>query len=266
MPVPELPGVEARRKYLERTSLDRQIERVKVLDKRVLFDTTPAQLTKGLKGATFTEADRRGKYLLVRTDSGVILLMHFGMTGSLLFQEQGREPPRFDRVEFHLRAKSVLCFIDQRLFGKIGLYPTDDPREIPEITRLGPEPLERAFTYRKFNQIVRSRNTTIHQLLMDQELIAGIGNIYSDEITYQAGVRPDRRTSSLSDKEIRMLYDKLKWVLRRAVDLDAELDGHADLFLIPNRKRDGECPRTHRKLEKKTIGGRTSYFCPTCQK
>jgi formamidopyrimidine-DNA glycosylase len=264
--VPELPEVEARRKYLQSTSLGRRIERVKVLDKRVLHDTTPARLTGRLKGATFTEAGRRGKYLLVHTDCGEILMMHFGMTGSLLFEKKSAEPPRFDRVEFHLQPDSVLYFIDQRLFGKIALYPTDDPRAIPEVARLGPEPLDRAFTYRKFSEIVRSRNTTIHQLLMDQELIAGIGNLYSDEITYQAGVRPDRKTSSLSDKETRRLYDKMKWVLRRSVELDAELDEHADRFLIPNRKRDGECPRTHQKLEKKTIGGRTSYYCPTCQK
>jgi len=264
--VPELPEVEARKNYLERTSLGRKIESVKVQDLRILEDTTPIQLTKRLKGATFTEAGRRGKYLLVRTDIDGILLMHFGMTGSLLFEEESGKAPRFDRVEFHFKPKSVLYFIDQRLFGKIALYRTDDPLKIPEIAKLGPEPLGRAFTHKKFSEIVHSHNTTIHQLLMDQELIAGIGNIYSDEITYQAGVRPDRRTSSLTEKEIRRLYDKMKWVLRRAVELDAELDDHADRFLIPNRKRDGQCPKTQHKLVKKTIGGRSSYYCPTCQK
>jgi formamidopyrimidine-DNA glycosylase len=254
--VPELPEVEARKDYLEKTSLGRKITGVKVLDGRILEDTTPARLGRLLKGASFAEACRRGKYLMVRTDTGGILLMHFGMTGSLMF----------NRVEFHLRPDSVLYFIDQRLFGKIAFHPGGDPQQIPEIARLGPEPLNRTFTYRRFDQIVRSHNTTIHQLLMEQQLIAGIGNIYSDEITYQAGVRPDRRTSHLAENEVRRLYDKMKWVLRRAVELGAELDGEADMFLIPNRKRDGRCPRKHHGLEKKTIGGRTSYYCPTCQK
>jgi formamidopyrimidine-DNA glycosylase len=264
--VPELPEVEARKNYLQRTSLGLKIESVKVLDKRILVNTTPAQLANRLKGAAFTEVDRRGKYLLVGTDTGGILLMHFGMTGSLLFDEKGGEPPRFDRVEFRFRPKRVLYFIDQRLFGKIALYPTSDRHKVAEIADLGPEPLDRSFTYRRFSDIVRSHNTTIHQLLMDQGLIAGIGNIYSDEITYQAGVRPDKRTSKLTDEEIRRLYDKMKRVLRRAVQLDAELDDQADRFLIPNRNKDGECPGTHHRLEKKTIGGRTSYYCPICQK
>jgi formamidopyrimidine-DNA glycosylase len=101
---------------------------------------------------------------------------------------------------------------------------------------------------------------------MDQELIAGIGNIFSDEITFQAGVRPDRKVKDLSDDEMKRIYEEMKRVLRRAIELGAELDEHADEFLIPHRGRNGECPRGHGKLVKKTIGGRSSYFCPACQK
>lgn len=264
--MPELPEVETMKRYLERTSLGRVIERVSVLDRRVLEDTTPTALGRGLKGATFKDAGRRAKYLLVHTDRGSILMMHFGMTGDILFTERGEPKPRFGKVEFHFEGGSCLHFIDIRLFGKVALYHTSDESTIPPIARLGPEPLSRAFTFKKFEAIVRGHRTTIHQLLMDQGLIAGIGNLYSDEITHQAGVRPYRSTSSLSDNEVRRLYDKMKWVLRRAIELDAELEDHADVFLIPNRGRDGRCPKTNDKLLKKTIGGRSSYYCPVCQK
>jgi formamidopyrimidine-DNA glycosylase len=264
--LPELPDVEVRRLYLERTSLGRPIKRVAVLDERVLSGITPASLGKGLKGATLLEAKRRGKYILVPTDRGNTLLLHFGMSGELLLNKKGEPEPRWSRVDFYFSDDTCLHYINMRLIGKVALYHTTDESEIPDIAKLGPEPLERNFTYEKFRDIIRSHETTIHQVLMDQGLIAGIGNIYSDEITYQAGVRPDRKVKDLSDDETRRIYKEMKRVLRRAIELDAELDDHADEFLIPHRGRNGECPRGHGKLARKTIGGRSSYFCPACQK
>lgn len=263
--MPELPEVEARKRYLEKTSLARTIDRVSVMDRRILEDTTPSALGRALRGARFESAARRAKYLLVRTDRESTLLIHFGMTGDLFFRQRGEPKPEFSKVEFYFDGGSCLHFTDIRLFGKIAIYDTIDWALISDIAKLGPEPLSRGFTFSKFRDIVKGRRITIHQLLMDQGLIAGIGNLYSDEITFQAGVRPDRRASSLSDAEIRKLYDMTKWLLRRAVQLDAELDDQADVFLLPNRGRDGKCPATHDKLVKKTIGGRTSYYCPACQ-
>lgn len=264
--MPELPDVEVRRLYVERTSLGRPIERVAVLDRRVLSGVTPASLGKGLKSATLLEAKRRGKYVLMPTDKESTLLLHFGMSGELLLTGKGEEKPRWGRVEFYFKDDTCLHYINMRLIGKVALYPTTIESEIPDIAKLGPEPLEQSFTFKKFRDIVSGRETTIHQVLMDQELLAGIGNIYSDEITFQAGVRPDRKVKDLTDDELRRIYRQVKRVLRRAIALGAKLDDHADEFLIPNRVRNGECPRGHGKLVKKSIGGRSSYFCPVCQK
>jgi len=266
MTMPELPEVEMKTRYLESTSLDMPIEKVSVRDPRVLDGVTPAGLARGLKGTRLSCARRRAKYILAGTDSGATLLLHFGMTGDLYFRSRGMRKPGYSRVEFHFEGGGCLHFIDTRLFGKVAFYRTTDEKEMPLIARLGPEPLGRSFKRGDFERIVRGHRTTIHQLLMDQELIAGIGNIYSDEITYQAGVLPYRRTDTLTDEEVRALYDKIKWVLRRAVNLNAELDGHAHVFLIPNRVKGGLCPRTREPLIRKTIGGRTSYYCPTCQR
>jgi formamidopyrimidine-DNA glycosylase len=264
--MPELPDVEARKKYLQRTSLGKPIARVAVTDARVLGDVTAAALARGLKGARFIEATRRGKYLLVLTSRNSTLMMHFGMSGELFYRKKGGAKPRWSRVEYYFESGDCLHYVNMRLIGKVDLFDTADVQAIPDIAKLGPEPLSRGFTFEKFKGIVAGHETTIHQLLMDQELIAGIGNEFSDEITYQAGVRPDRGTSSLTGSEVRALYDKMKWTLRRAIELDADLDGHPDVFLIPNRVKNGECPRRNAKLVKKTIAGRSSYYCPVCQK
>ena len=191
--------------------------------------------------------------------------MHFGMTGDVAFHKRGEDESKYTKAEFRFAGGGALDFSDPRMFGRIALYDTTDEKEIPDVRDLGPEPLDRSFTCKKFSSIVRSHNTTIHQLLMEQNLIAGIGNIYSDEITYQARVLPYRKTPDLSDAEVRRLYDKMKWSLREAIKLDAELDGHEDRFLIPNRGKGGKCPHGH-QLTSRTIGGRTSWFCTEEQK
>lgn len=263
--VPELPDVEVKGKYIARTSVGRPILGVSAKKTRILDNVTPASLARALKGTQFTGVKRRGKYLLIGTGAGDTLLMHFGMTGDVVFLEKGETEPKFDKAAFVFNDGTSLHFTDIRMFGRLALYHTLEGSEIPAIARLGPEPLDRSFTFAKFAAIASSHRTTIHQVLMDQELIAGIGNIYSDEITYQAGVLPDRRADSLSDDELRRVYDKMKWTLRRAIALDADVYSRPDVFLIPHRDKKGVCPHGH-PLESRTIGGRTSYYCPVEQR
>jgi len=264
--MPELPDVEVRRRYFEATSLGQPVARVSVHDARALEGVTAAALGRGLRGTRFVSTARRGKYLLAATDRDSTLLLHFGMGGELVYTRKGEARPKWSRVEFHFGGGDRLHYIDLRLFGKVALHPTTDLSEIPDIAKLGPEPLDRSFTYKRFEEAVAGRRTTVHQVLMDQELIAGIGNIFSDEITYQAGVRPDRPVGDLSAEEMRRIYDRMKWTLRRAIELDADLDTHPERFLIPHREKDGVCPRGNARLVRKTIGGRSSYFCPICQR
>lgn len=263
--MPELPEVEVKRRYLEGNSLYKPVIRVAVPDARVLENVTPSTLGRGLKRASFALARRRGKYILLPTDNGRTLLVHFGMTGDVFLRERGHKGPEWSRVEFHFRDGSCLYYTSKRLLGKIALFPTTDDNDIPDIARLGPEPFSRGFTFKRFQAIVSPRGSAIHSVLMNQELIAGIGNIYSDEITFQAGVRPDRKASSLSPERLRRVFDSMKRVLRQAIRLDADLDDYPDDFIIPHRKRGGRCPRCGGALTKKTIGGRSSYFCPACQ-
>lgn len=264
--MPELPEVETKRRYIEKTSLNKQINSVKVIDDRILRDISPATLKKSLKGTSFLKTSRRGKYLLLKTSVGTTLLMHFGMSGDVVYASSGELQPKWTRVTFCFKDGSALNYTSKRMLGKISLYNTDNPSEIPDISRLGLEPLERSMTFRVFSEIIKSRNTTVHQVLMQQELIAGIGNIYSDEIAFQAGILPYRKTIDLREVELRALFDKMKWVLKKAVDLDDDLDNMGKLFIIPNRVKGGTCPHGHGELSHRTIGGRTSYYCRKCQK
>lgn len=263
--MPELPEVEVKRQYIDRTSLGLTIAGVHVHDDRVLDSISPSLLGESLHRLEFTKTRRRGKYILLSTSVDKTLLVHFGMSGDIFFTKKSEPQPKWTRVVFDFDNGASLNYTSMRLFGKISLYGTTQESEIPDIAKLGPEPLGKAMNKKTFEAIITSHNTTIHQLLMEQELIAGIGNIYSDEITYQAGILPFRKTGELADSEIGSLFDRMKWVLRTAIKLNADLDGKADKFIIPNRKKGGCCPRGHGALLKKTIGGRTSYYCPVCQ-
>ena len=263
--MPELPEVEVIRRYLEGNSLEKPVTRVAVPDTRVLDNVTPSSLGRGLKRASFVAAHRRGKYILLPTDNEKTLLVHFGMTGDVVFRERGSERPEWNRVEFHFRDGSCLYYTSKRLLGKIALFQTTSESDIPDIARLGPEPLSRGFTFKRFQAIVSPRGSPIHSVLMNQELIAGIGNIYSDEITFQARIRPDRKALGLSDESLRRLFDAMKMVLKQAIKLDTKLDGYPKDWIIPHRTKGGICPICGGDLVKKTIGGRSSYFCPTCQ-
>lgn len=263
--MPELPDVEVKRKYIESTSMGKAIASVKAPSSRVLKNVTPTSLNSKLKGQELVGTKRRAKFILIQTSGGGTLLMHFGMTGDVSFRAEGEDAPKYCKARFVFSDGSSLFYTDPRMFGRIALYSTQDDSRIPDIAGLGPEPLDRSFTFKKFDSILRSHNTTVHQVLMDQSLIAGIGNIFSDEIAYQASVLSYRKTSDLTDGERRILYDKMKWTLRKAIDLDADLDRRADLFLIPHRGKGGTCPHGH-PLESRTIGGRTSWFCPVEQR
>lgn len=263
--MPELPDVEARKSRIERHGLGKPVKEVIVRDSRILQGVKPAAFSKALKGAEFTSVKRRGKYLLVRTNRETTLLIHFGMTGDIIYTEKGSPPPPYSRVELVFNAGS-LHYTNMRMIGKVSIFPSLNEDEIEEISKLGPEPLDRKFTFRRFKEAMSGTKTTVHQALMDQERIAGIGNIYSDEITFQAGINPERPIAGLSEEEMRTLYEKMKWTLKRAIALDAELNAHQNVFIIPHRKKNGTCPKCGTLLKKVTIGGRSSYQCPDCQK
>lgn len=169
------------------------------------------------------------------------------------------------RVIFSLTNNEDLRFIDMRKLGTIHLLPDKDFSYIPLLSEMGPEPLSSDFTFSSFEQRLGGRRGMIKSLLLDQRFVAGVGNIYGDEILFQAKIHPKRRAESLSKKEINRLYKCIKKVLQTAVDEHTNLVQRDDFIL--NFREEGEsCPRCDTDIEVVEIAGRHPYFCPRCQR
>jgi formamidopyrimidine-DNA glycosylase len=263
--MPELPDVELRKKYINKHLAGDIIHDAKILDSYIVRGQNRATVESGVEGKKVLGAKRRGKYILVELSGESALLIHFGMTGDIVVQDYQKEEPHFTRAVFFLDSQTFY-YKDQRKFGKIHYYPTSDLKDIPEIKKLGPEPLDPDFDFDWFKEVLKSHDIAIHKVLMIQEEIAGIGNVYSDEICYRAGVKPDKLTSSLKESEILNLYKGMKDVLTKAVKLDADLSSQPDNFISAHRNTDRLCPGSSTPLKHKMIGGRTSYWCPERQK
>ena len=209
------------------------------------------------------EAFRRGKYLIVALDDGRALILHFGMGGDLGYYKSPTERPDYTRIEFIFANGWRLAFTCPRKICRVLLV--DDASQVPALKEMGPEPLGAAFSFAFLERLIEERpRRQIKPLLMDQKMIAGVGNIYADEILFEARVRPDRLASSLSEEETRGIHRETRRVLRRSIRTAAEEEFPAD-FLVSRDARGAACRVCGQPIEKKKIGGRTSYFCPRCQ-
>lgn len=262
--MPELPDVEIMGRYLADTSLHKRIERVEVLDDYVIKRVSKELFKSSLTGVTFKEVDRRGKFLEVSTDSKYDLAIHFGMTGYLRYVTREKDYSKYVRIIFGFQEHD-LRYISKRKLG--GLYIVKDGNfdSISTIREMGPEPLDDTFTFDKFKSIVDGRSAMIKALLLDQSFIAGIGNVYADEILFQAGIRPDRKISDVDQQQLHTLFQEMKQVLQTAIQHETDFKGLQQTFLTPHRDPEGRCPKCRAPLKTVKISSRTSYWCENCQ-
>lgn len=260
--MPELPEVEAYARYFARHALRRKVARVEVHDERIL-GTRQEPFVRRLRGATFRAVRRHGKHLFV--DAGVAWLhLHFGMSGHLTAWRGDAGPPRFARVVFRFNDGTQLAFEDMRLFGVAELI--DDPDQFIREHRLGPDPLDPAFTLRTFRAILEGRRGAVKSLLLSQERIAGIGNLYADEALFQSGIDPRRPVDALTDAEVRALHGRLRRILRDAVKRRLAGDDHSPRWLIMNREEGAPCRVCGGEIARTVVFGRTTYYCSGHQK
>jgi formamidopyrimidine-DNA glycosylase len=260
--MPELPEVEIFKRYLDATSLHQRIDEVDVRNTYVLKETSARELARRLKGRRFESSRRYGKHLFVRADGELWLRLHFGMTGSLQYFKNDEEAPRYARVLFVFANNHRLAFDDQRQFGQIGLLKDVD--EFLKQRELGPDALD--LVLGEFRKILGKHRGAVKSILMNQRLIAGIGNIYADEILFRARMHPATEISHLGDKALTKLFRATHYVLERAITARADTNQMPRSWLLPHRGKGGKCPRCGRRLKSATIGGRTAWFCPHCQK
>ena len=260
--MPELPEVEISKRYLDATSLHQCIDDVDVRNTYILKETSARELARGLKGRRFKSSRRHGKLLFVRVDGELWLRLHFGMTGSLQYFKNDEPAPRYARVLFVFSNNHRLAFDDQRQFGQIGLLKDVD--EFLKEHALGPDALK--IDLREFRKILGKRRGAVKSVLLNQRIIAGIGNIYADEILFRVRMHPATETSRLDDKALTKLFRASHYVLQKAIAAKADANLMPRSWLLPRRGRGGKCPRCGRKLRSVRIGGRTAWFCPQCKK
>ncbi len=261
--MPELPDVEAVVRMLRRRVVGGRIERVRILDHAVVRSPTASAFVRRLRGRVIQRVYRRGKYLLLSLGRGTTVVGHLRMTGDLIVVPRDSPIQRHTRLVIGLDGKDIR-FVDPRRFGHVDLVATHALSSFEGLRDLGVEPLSSAFTQELLQDFVRARRGSLKAFLLRQNLVAGVGNIYADEILFQARLRPDRRTGSLRASEVRRLHQAIRSALRRGIEASS---GHGGVAgdLVDVRVRDGTCPRGHRGLRTVSVGGRTSYFCPRCQ-
>jgi formamidopyrimidine-DNA glycosylase len=260
--MPELPDVETFKRYLDATSLHQRINYVDVRNAYILKDISARELAQKLKRRSFESSRRHGKHLFVRANHDLWLRLHFGMTGFPRYFKDEEKAPRHARVLFVFEKDCRLAFDDQRMFGEIGLLKDVD--EFLKKRALGPDALDISLS--QFREILGKHHGAVKSILLNQKLIAGIGNIYADEILFRSRVHPATAAAHLSEKTVGKLFRATRYILKKAIDAKTDVDHMPKSWLLPHRGKGGECPRCGRELKSATIGGRTAWFCAHCPK
>lgn len=237
----------------------RRVGKVKVLTRATVRSPSAAAFSRRLRGRRVTAVDRRGKYLLIRLSGDLVLVAHLRMTGDFEVVAPRTPRHRSTRVIFTVDRREVR-FVDQRRFGHMDLIDEQDLARFPGVRTLGVEPLSDDFTRTRLRALLEDRKGGIKSALLRQDLIAGIGNIYADEILWQARLHPKRSVASLSAGEITRLHRQIRRVLTRATRGLSHY-GEAVGDLLEVRERGGRCPRCAGPLMVETVAGRTTYYC-----
>lgn len=262
--MPELPDVETVARMLRRRVRGRRIGRVRVLTPSTVRSPDPVTFARVLRGRRVRTVDRRGKYLLIGLDGDLTLVVHLRMTGDFATTRPGAPVHPHTRVIFEIN-HTHLRFVDLRRFGHMDLLTPRGLARFPALARMGIEPLSPEFTLDRFRTLLRGRSGALKALFLRQDLIAGIGNIYADEILWQARLHPGRSAAGLGPKSVARLHRAIRTVLARAVE-GLSRYGHPVGRFLDAREAEGRCPRCRRPLAAQRIAGRTTYFCRFCQR
>jgi formamidopyrimidine-DNA glycosylase len=278
----ELPEVEVMRRDLEKDVVGRRVAEVDVRPSRnamrvIRRHAKRKEFADRLVGRKFTRSERRGKYVLLSMDNGDVLVTHFGMSGQFIRANKRVAVAPHTHVIITFQQGGDLRFVDPRTFGELFVASPDEIGKVKELQHIAIDPLDHVFTWQAFGGALAQRASKMKQLLMDQRFVSGLGNIYSDEVLFAAGIRHDRMSDTLSSQEVRRLYRAMQEVLQEAIrfrgtTLDDE--AYVDLFGKPGEfqgelkvyGREGQpCRRCRTPIQAVRIAGRNAYLCPQCQ-
>ncbi len=271
--MPELPEVETIKRQLNLLAAGKKIKGVEVSLPKIV-KTPLAEFKKAVTGAKIKEFNRRAKILIIELNNGWSMLVHLKLSGQLIFDGQ---KSKHTHITFYFIDRHHLIFNDMRQFGYVKLVKIGDLEEFLKKEKFGPEPFDKNFTLARLSAILDKKpHAKIKQFLLDQKNLAGIGNIYSDEILFASRVNPLRKIKDLKPSEIKAVYKNIKKILSEAIKAKGT---SADLYLdaygregdfLPKLKvygRQGQkCVKCKGEIKRIKIGGRSAHFCPFCQK
>jgi len=270
--VPELPEIETVRRSLAPAIVGRRVVAVRVQERR-LRGGVAASFATALAGRRIAEVTRRGKYLLAPLDDGRLWLVHLGMTGQLTLAPRDRPARRHDHIVVELDDGFVITYNDPRRFGRMAVIA---PSRLVAETGEGVDPLDDAFSPAALFALTRARRTPIKALLMDQRRVAGVGNIYANEILFRAGVRPGRRAARLARDDCQRIVAASRAVLMEAIRRGGSSisdyrdglgrEGWFQLDHCVYDRAGRPCPTCRTPIRTRVVVGRSTFYCPRCQK
>jgi formamidopyrimidine-DNA glycosylase len=279
--MPELPEVETIRRDLDKEVVGKRVKTVDVTGMRsIRRHPNKKHFIAKLEGKKILGVERKGKYLLMRLEGGDVLVAHLGMSGQFLrARNETRDPlGKHTHVVITFTQGGQLRFVDPRTFGELFVTtPEELAEQVPELAHLGFDPVEDMMSWTKFGELLTSRKAKLKALLMDQKFVAGLGNIYSDEILFGAGLRYDRSSETLSSQEVRRLYRAMVETLQDAIKHRGSSlsdEQYRDLFgavgefqsMLKVYDREGQaCRRCRSTIVRVKFNGRSTFLCPQCQ-
>ncbi len=276
--MPELPEVELVTRSLNETVCDKKIVSARLFREKLAPNLSPKLFSKIIKNTTIRSVHRRGKHILLKFDNKKTLIVHLRMTGRFLLLPSEREDMKFTHAAFYFEDESRLIFQDQRHFGYMNLVETSKLNEAKEIKKLAPEPFSDEFSTAYFNSILNTSKRNVKEFLLDQTKVCGLGNIYAVEALFLSRINPLTPAKEISTVKINRLHKFIRKVLQDSIDhgstMNVDLssleesyygggyEGHWRVY-----DQEGEaCPNCKTKIKRIKQGGRSSYFCPRCQR
>ena len=276
--MPELPEVELVAKSLDALVRNRRILIAELVRERLAPEHAPEDFAARLKDATIVRVHRRGKHILFELDNAQTLIAHLRMSGRFQLLPTERDNPKFTHAVFYFKDESRLVFSDQRHFGMMKIVETERLNDAKEIKKLAPEPFGDDFTPAYFRRALKTSKRSLKEFLLDQTKVVGLGNIYAAEAMFLARVNPHVVADKLSKKKANALFEKIRDVLAESIAHGSTLNvnpenidgsyygGGYELAWLVYDREDEPCVNCATPIERVKQGGRSSYFCPKCQK
>jgi formamidopyrimidine-DNA glycosylase len=276
--MPELPEVELVTRFLSKLVSGRRIEKATLVRERLAPHSGPTDFAHALSGSVIESVRRRGKHILFDLDNDNTLLTHLRMSGRFMLLDEEIELPKFSHAIFELDGRARLVFQDQRHFGFMRIAKTSEINELPEIKKLAPEPFSDEFSPAYLYATLKQTSRPLKQLLLDQSCVCGLGNIYAAEALYLSGIHPSKRSHTVSRPRTELLHSNIRQILHEAINAGSTLNidpadsdsayygGEYERYWRVYDRESEPCPNCGTLIRRLKQGGRSTFFCPKCQK